>query len=39
LARPAPGFPADLPVIEIDNSGPLAQAVAAALVALYPPSA
>jgi ribose 1,5-bisphosphokinase len=39
LARPAPGFPADIPVIEIDNSGPLAQAVAAALVALYPESA
>ncbi|MBF9047507.1 phosphonate metabolism protein/1,5-bisphosphokinase (PRPP-forming) PhnN [Rhodobacterales bacterium LSUCC0031] len=39
LARPAPGFPPDLPLVEIDNSGDLSLAVAAALAALYPESA
>ncbi|WP_445943555.1 phosphonate metabolism protein/1,5-bisphosphokinase (PRPP-forming) PhnN [Roseicyclus sp.] len=36
LARPAPDFPQDLPIVEIDNSGQLDRAVAAALAALYP---
>lgn len=36
LARPAAVFPEGLAVIEIDNSGPLERAVAAALSALYP---
>jgi ribose 1,5-bisphosphokinase len=38
LARPAPAFPPDLPIIEIDNSGAIDQAVRAALAALYPDS-
>ena len=36
LARPAPDFPQDLPLVEIDNSGQLDRAVGAALAALYP---
>jgi len=36
LARPAPAFPPGLTVTEIDNSGRLERAVAAALHALYP---
>ncbi|NKX44781.1 phosphonate metabolism protein/1,5-bisphosphokinase (PRPP-forming) PhnN [Roseicyclus persicicus] len=36
LARPAPAFPEGLRVTEIDNSGRLDEAVAAALAALYP---
>jgi ribose 1,5-bisphosphokinase len=36
LARAAPPFPPGLPVSEIDNSGRLDRAVAAALAALYP---
>lgn len=36
LARPAPAFPPGLTVTEIDNSGRLERAVAAALAALYP---
>jgi len=36
LERSAPAFPTDVPVIEIDNSGPLETAVAAAVRALYP---
>lgn len=36
LERVAPVFPEGLPVIEIDNSGPLEQAVARAAAALYP---
>ena len=36
LARPAPDFPQDLPMVEIDNSGQLDRAVGAALAALYP---
>lgn len=36
LARSAPPFPEGLPVREIDNSGRLDRAVAAALAALYP---
>jgi ribose 1,5-bisphosphokinase len=36
LARPAADFPPGLRIVEIDNSGSLAQAVAAALAALYP---
>lgn len=36
LARPAPPFPEGLIVTEIDNSGRLDRAVAAALAALYP---
>lgn len=36
LARPAPAFPEGLTVTEIDNSGRLDRAVAAAMAALYP---
>lgn len=36
LARPVAPFPDGLDVVEIDNSGPLEQAVRAALAALYP---
>lgn len=39
LARPAPPLPPGLSVHVIDNSGPLAASVAAALAALYPVSA
>lgn len=36
LARPEPVMPVGLKTITIDNSGPLAEAVAAAVAALYP---
>ncbi|AHM04564.1 ATP-binding protein PhnN, Guanylate kinase [Roseibacterium elongatum DSM 19469] len=36
LSRPAPEMPTDLTVTEIDNSGPLSEAVAQAMAALYP---
>ncbi|WP_213685135.1 phosphonate metabolism protein/1,5-bisphosphokinase (PRPP-forming) PhnN [Roseicyclus sp.] len=38
LARSAPDFPQDLPLVEIDNSAALDHAVRAALAALYPES-
>ena len=36
LARPAPDFPPGVPIVEIDNSCALDDAVRAALTALYP---
>lgn len=36
LTRPAPAMPEDLPLIEVDNSGPLDRSIDVALSALYP---